>query len=156
LILIVAGVLLLLAAGLWYWKRKYSSRPPRPAPVVLPPPWTIAREKLKSLMAEDLPAKGLIKEYYSRLSDIVRQYMEDRFNLRAPEMTTEEFLFSLRSSSQLNTVQKEALKDFLTCCDMVKFAKYSSHAQEMAQSFVLAEKLIDETAQDKAERGGAS
>jgi len=137
--------LVLLGGVFWFWQRQRFAREKTPPPVILPPPWETARRKLKELFAENLPGKGQIKEYYSRLSDIVRQYMEDRFDLRAPEMTTEEFLFSLRTSSQLNPAQKEALKDFLTCCDMVKFAKYPSHAQEMVHSFVLAERLIDET-----------
>jgi len=144
LVLLVFGLLL---GSLWLWQLQRLAQEKIPSPVILPPPWETARKRLKELFAENLPGKGQIKEYYSRLSDIVRQYMEDRFDLRAPEMTTEEFLFSLRASSQLNLTQKEALKDFLTCCDMVKFAKYPSHAQEMVQSFVLAERLIDETAQ---------
>ena len=49
------------------------------------------------LLAENLPARGLIKEFYLRLTGIVRQYVEDTTGIRAPEQTTEEFLRDMRS-----------------------------------------------------------
>jgi hypothetical protein len=115
--------------------------------VVVPalPPHVIALQRLEGLRAQNLPAAGKIKEYYSILSDIVRRYLEDRFALRAPEMTTEEFLFSLRYSTQLTSVHKGSLKDFLESCDLVKFAKYHSTVDEMEYSFLLAKKVIEET-----------
>jgi len=45
------------------------------------------------------------------------------------------------------------LQQFLTCCDMVKFARYGSSEQEMEKSFMLAERLIDETKQDVKKEG---
>jgi len=110
-----------------------------------PDPWQIALDKLEELRQADLPGRGMIKEYYIRLSAIVRWYIEERFSIRAPEMTTEEFLDSLRGSSVLNQNQKQALNEFLTCCDMVKFARYASNRPEMEKSFGLAQKLIEET-----------
>ncbi len=108
-------------------------------------PKEIAYESLKSLNAENLPAQGRIKEYYIRLSGIVRRYIEDQFNVRAPEMTTAEFLLSLKMVRWLSAGSRDALEEFLKCCDMVKFAKHASTHQEMEQSFVLVKRLIDET-----------
>ena len=48
------------------------------------------------LLAENLPAQGLVKEFYLRLTGIVRQYVEDTTGIRAPEQTTEEFLRDMR------------------------------------------------------------
>ena len=113
-----------------------------------PPAWVIAYEKIEQLKADQLISKGKVKEYFSRLSDIVRHYLEDRFAFKAPEMTTEEFLWKSRDWDLLDSQQKEFLKEFLTCCDMAKFAKYPSSSTEMEQSLVAAKKLIDETRED--------
>lgn len=99
----------------------------------------------EALAALKLKEKGKIKEYYSELSDIVRHYIENRFEIRAPEMTTEEFLFSLRGSADLTGAHKNLLKEFLSHCDMVKFAKYGPSTQEIEDSFTAAKRLVDET-----------
>ena len=106
---------------------------------------------LSRLKAEDLPSKGMIKEYYTKLSDIVRHYLEERFSFRAPEMTTEEFMEFVKRSPELLREHKELLKDFLSHCDMVKFAKYGPTPLEMIDSYSSAEKLIDQTKEIKIE-----
>lgn len=140
-VVILLGILLA-----WLIRRFLKNRPAlgrREVP--LPPPWDLAFTQLKQLKDDNLPGQGRIKDYYTRLSGIVRRYIEARFDIRAPEMTTEEFLWSLRSSDKLTTPQKEALGQFLTCCDMVKFARYGSTPQEIETSFALAERLVSET-----------
>lgn len=124
----------------------------KPSETVIPPrpPWEIAYESLKKLAEENLVSQGMIKEFYIRLSNIVRYYIENRFSVKAPDMTTEEFLFSLKGADWLSASQKEALKGFLNCCDMVKFAKYASHDQEIQESFALAKRLVDETVETPA------
>ena len=100
---------------------------------------------IQELKGQDLPGKGLIKEYYTRLSDIVRRYLENRFSFRAPEMTTEEFMENIKNSSVLVEEHKELLKEFLSHCDMVKFAKYGPTPIEMLDSFKSAESLVEQT-----------
>lgn len=109
------------------------------------PFYVVAYERLEDLKAKDLPSKGLIKEYYIELSGIVRRYIEDRFNIKAPDMTTQEFLWFLRDSDSLSDELKDLLKAFLTSCDLVKFAKYGPTRQEMDHSFSSAKKFIDAT-----------
>ncbi len=123
------------------WRKGRLQKPQRPPD----PPWTIARRELEQLQKDDLPSQGRAKEYYVRLSDIVRHYLEGRFGIQAPEMTTEEFLEHLKHTAILNELQKTFLQDFLTQSDMVKFAKRAATAAEMQQSFELAGQLIDET-----------
>ena len=108
-------------------------------------PYEIAYESLMKLKYEDLPGKGLIKEYYTALSDIIRQYLENRFSFRAPEMTTEEFLGSIKEAAELEDKHKKLLKEFLFHCDMVKFAKYGPTPLEMLDVFKSAENLVDQT-----------
>ena len=105
----------------------------------------IAYQRLMKLKTDDLAGKGLVDEYYTTLSDIVREYLENRFALRAPEMTTEEFLESIKVSSDLKVEHKELLKEFLSHCDMVKFAKYGPTPLEMLDTFSSAEDLVEQT-----------
>ena len=102
---------------------------------------------MEALRQENLLDKGLLKEFFTRVSDIARHYMENRFNIHAPHMTTEEFLYYLGVTGHLNETQSIALKDFLNSCDMVKFAKHTPTVKEALKNFDLAQKLVDETKQ---------
>ncbi|NQT32669.1 MAG: hypothetical protein HQ594_03235 [Candidatus Omnitrophica bacterium] len=139
-------VLLVLAVCLVIWflwrrrKRRIEEELRR-----IKPAHEIAYEELRELKKMDLPAQGRIKEYYFILSDIIRRYLENRFAFRAPEMTTEEFMQSIKKSPKLADKHKELLKEFLFRCDMVKFAKYGPTPLEMLDSFKAAETLVDET-----------
>lgn len=108
----------------------------------------IAYEQLERLKLKGLISKGKIKEYYIAISDIVRHYLENRFLLKAPEMTTEEFLINVRDYSQLKIEHKNLLKEFLLSCDLVKFAKYIPPQQEINSVFDTAKRFIDQTKEE--------
>ena len=76
---------------------------------------------------------------------IVRVYLEGRFNLHAPDRTTEEFLFELQSSNRLVNDHKELLREFLGECDMVKFAKAEPPETELRRLHEAASRLVGET-----------
>jgi len=115
-------------------------------PIVVPKtPGEIAYERIAGLERRNLLAQGKVKEYFSALSDIIRRYIEARFNIQAPEMTTEEFLNSLKSNPSIDTKHKETLKKFLLLSDMVKFAKYGPDVTEVKESLELAKQFIRET-----------
>ncbi len=143
LILLIGAAVI---AGLIYavWHRRQIK--PASAPiVVLCPSWETALERLEALRQKNYPQQRMYKPFYSNLSDIVRHYLEDRFNIRAPEMTTEEFLLFVRLSAQLKPDHKQSLKEFLNGCDLVKFAKHEPTPNEAMANFELAKKLIMET-----------
>lgn len=100
-------------------------------------PHEIALEELEAARAF-LSRTGDVKGYYIKICDCVRHYVERRFILKAPEMTTEEFLDSLRDSTSLTGAQKNLLKEFLGACDLVKFAKYAPTKVEAESIFVTA------------------
>ncbi|NLE65679.1 MAG: hypothetical protein GX606_07185 [Elusimicrobia bacterium] len=114
-------------------------------PEVVRLPWEIAMEALEALE----PRVGLlrssedVKAYYSRLSEVLREYIGSRFGVRAPEMTTDEFMAVARSSAFLSAGQKVEIGRFLEACDRVKFAKYLPEGAEaieglrMIRAFVL-------------------
>ena len=111
----------------------------------------IAYEQLEKIKKEDLPGHGMIKEYYSRVSNAARHYLENRFGLRAPEQTTEEFLYDMSSTDYLTVRQQDLVGEFLNECDLVKFARYGPTENEIERVYSAAVKLIDETRRDLKE-----
>ncbi len=108
-------------------------------------PDEIAYDALDALSKSDLITKGQVKEYYFSLSNIVRHYIENRFQLMAPERTTEEFLTEMSNANKLVDKHKQLIKSFLRHCDLVKFARYNPDGQEIKDTFGAALRLIDET-----------
>ncbi|MCX8107988.1 MAG: hypothetical protein N3G20_04215, partial [Verrucomicrobiae bacterium] len=88
---------------------------------------------------------GQPEPFCVEVSQIVRTYMEQQFNLHAPERTTEEFLAELQDSSLLSLDQKRSLADFLMRCDLVKFARYEPGEPELRDLYDAAVRLIEET-----------
>jgi hypothetical protein len=105
----------------------------------------IAYEDLEALLAEKLIEKGELKTFYLRLSGVLRHYIEDRFGLRAPERTTEEFLRDLHSTDVLVPSHKDLLRAFLQHCDMVKFAEHQPTNNEIQKAFDSCKQFIIET-----------
>jgi len=116
---------------------------------IFKPAHEIACERLRALVREDLIKAGRIKEFYERISDILRHYIEHRFDLRAPEMTTEEFLFALKDADVLSASDKEDLGRFLEHCDLVKFAEYEPMSEQIQQMFDLVRDFIARTESDE-------
>jgi hypothetical protein len=86
------------------------------------PPYEAAIEALESLRLKKLWQAGRIKEYYSEMTEIVREYIELRFPVRALEMTTSEINSALRQTD-VNSSAREKLNQTLILADLVKFAR---------------------------------
>lgn len=130
---------LALAAVTWWWLTR--KKPPTVNPALLIPPHRKAKERLRG-------ASELLSDPYafcSLVSDVIRVYLEERFNLHAPDRTTEEFLAELREGTQLNQEHKALLENFLTKCDLVKFARDEPTEPELRGLLDAALRLIDET-----------
>ena len=141
------GVVAVIAiAGLWlYLRRKRVKELVR----IFKPAHELAYERLRILVKEDLIGAGRIKEFYERISDILRHYIEHRFSLRAPERTTEEFLAELANTEALPVSQKQRLGEFLQHCDLVKFAKHNPTMQQIQETFDLVKDFIEKTKSDE-------
>ncbi|MFQ5686168.1 MAG: BatD family protein [Candidatus Scalindua sp.] len=143
IIAIVFGVLVFAAAVILFLQRRKQKEiefVPEPLPA-----YQIAYNELENLRTLNLISEGRIKEYYYRLSNIVRRYIENRFKLMAPERTTEEFLAEMTVTDRLAEVHKTLISHFLEHCDMVKFAAYGPCSREIENAFDSAIKLVDET-----------
>jgi hypothetical protein len=132
--------ILLVCAALFFWRRWLKKKiEATPARVV--PPHERARQKLQQALGmiyEPLPFTILV-------SDTIRVYLEERFNFRAPERTTEEFLYELQNTELLTPDQKQSLGEFLSRCDLVKFARYEPTETELRDLYDSAVRLVDET-----------
>jgi len=113
------------------------------------PAHEIAYRNLQALIARKLIEQGRIKEFYERISGILRYYIEHRFNLHAPERTTEEFLAELRFTETLAPADKKVLEEFLTHCDLVKFAKHDPTTDQVQRTFDLVKGFIEKTKSDE-------
>lgn len=123
---------------LWRWWRKKRLAIP---PVIVIPPHVRAKQKLAAallLIAEPMP-------FCVAVSDTVRVYLEERFQLRAPERTTEEFLNDLQATVHLNIEQKRSVAGFLESCDLVKFARFEPDESALRALHDSAGRLVDET-----------
>ena len=112
-------------------------QPPKP---VIP-----AHLRARRALEEALALIGQPREFCIVVSDTIRWYLEERFRFRAPERTTEEFLHELQATSLLTTAQKQSLGEFLTRCDLVKFARYEPGEPELRDLHRSAMRLVEET-----------
>ena len=137
---LTAGLLLVVAVGAFFLNR--SSRVNK-VEAYQPSAEEIAHLQLESLLAEDLPSRGMFKDFYLRLTGIVRIYIEGVTGLRATEQTTKEFLQEIRTQQVFATVQSQRLKDFLEAADLVKYAGQQPDSSEVETSIVRAKEFID-------------
>jgi hypothetical protein len=132
----------LMLAGMLYfaWRvwRKRGGVPPV-IPVIMP------HERARLKLQEALALISQPRPFCILVSDTVRLYLEERFNFHAPERTTEEFLHELKATDLLLPDQKGSLGEFLSVCDMVKFAKYEPGLPELQALHGAAMRLIEET-----------
>ena len=142
---LAAGVVVLAGAGTGFvvWLRRSEERARLTA-------YDRAIARLDRLRRTGLPDAGAVDGWYVELSDIVRRYIEERFALRAPELTTEEFLLEAGRSADLNRSHRELLSDFLARCDRVKFARYSPEEDESRDAIGVAGRFLAETRQTES------
>ncbi len=137
----------LLAAGLLGWALVKWLRRPRPEVVVTKPlaPLDVrTRQALDALKAESLPAKGRVKDFYFRLSEIIRGYLGERYGFEALECTSSELFASLR---KLHTpgLPEDKLMRFVSESDLVKYAKAEAPAESCAASLAFGYELVEKT-----------
>lgn len=89
--------------------------------------------ELDVLLKKGLPGRGLYKDFYVELTMVVRRYIERRHDVRAPNLTTEEFLRAAQANAAFSPEAIAVLKTFLESADMVKFAGVEA-TSEMADA----------------------
>ncbi len=148
---LLGGALLLIAVavGVALWLRR--SRKVEPPP----PPWTLALAAISALRARLSREPQASELCLSELTDVVRRYLELRFEIRAQRQTTAEFLASLeRGGGPLSEFHRAFLKEFLAAADMVKFAKLAADRAMLEDALLKAEKLVLESVPSPDAKGG--
>ena len=93
-----------------------------------------ARAKLADMKDNELWNSAKVKDYYTDLTGIAREYLEGQFAIDAVEMTTDEIMQAINTLN-LNDLTKDKLQETLITADFVKFAKANPSAEQNEQSF---------------------
>ena len=138
---VAAAAIIAFLLGRWGWRKWRAGRESLVQSAPLIPPHIRARERLQA-------ALRLIQDptpFCTEVADILRTYLDERFDLHASDRTTEEFLEEMRHNSVLHAHQKAVLGEFLTLCDLAKFARHEPTLKELERLHGTACQLVDET-----------
>ena len=136
---VAAGAAVVITALAYYLLRRRRVRLVR-----LTPPHELAYESLRRLVALGLLEKGQVELFFIHLSAILREYIERRFDVRAPERTTEEFLGEAGGQPAL-ALHRARLSEFLSLCDQVKFALHEPNESAIQGAFDAVKQFLQET-----------
>jgi hypothetical protein len=147
-IALYAGIILLAAALVYlayrFWKKRKQVQP---GDVYVPPPkpaHVLAYEELALLKEKKLWQQGLVKQYYSEVTEVLRRYIERRFSVMALEQTTDEILAGLGEQRLDNGVVAKTER-ILRRADLVKFAKYQPGIPEHEEMMTVVYDVVDKT-----------
>jgi hypothetical protein len=116
-------VFLLVLAGLFLWYRHRTKEKVLPVPITLPPlPHEWANQALDDLAEKKLWQQGEVKEHYTFLTAILREYLERRYGIHALEQTSDEIIDQLRKRELSQTLLTDT-EQLLSVADLIKFAK---------------------------------
>ncbi|PHN03113.1 hypothetical protein [Flavilitoribacter nigricans] len=137
-----AGVIIIGLLIWWFFFKKHDDQG-KTRPVIIRPAHEVALDKLEELQKQELWQKGRIKDYYSILTYVAREYLENRFKIPALENTTGEILQKLNGAPEIDQDRLQTLRQILTSSDMVKFAKaepaaaFHTEAMDKTRQFII-------------------
>lgn len=138
-------LLILLLAALTVWGIiRYRDRgyilPKKPEPS----PYKVAKHQLAQLRAQRLWERGLEKDYFTRLTDVLRIYLDKRFGINAMEMTSDQIVRTLADNPSVKE-KRDYIRKILTTADFVKFAKVRPQPGDSVSALEDAERFVEET-----------
>jgi hypothetical protein len=153
-LLIILAVIILARYLYLRHKKKLEEKNKQTKVIRTVPAYITALNSLHSLEEEKLWQKGYVKEYHSKITEIVRKYFEERFYLPALELTTSEAMKRLGNRNDASGII-QTTEEFLNNADLVKFAKYvpiaSVNEEMMKQAYQIVEKTIPKEREQKKE-----
>ncbi|MBR6661129.1 MAG: hypothetical protein IKL26_04665 [Bacteroidales bacterium] len=142
-------LLLLLVAAIWllirYIRLKKQNRNIFGKPIVKDPAHIVALRSLDKIRTQNLWQNNKQKQYYTAITDTLRIYISDRYNLSAMEMTSNEILDILSKDKELEQRVYEDLSSLFTTADLVKFAKYLASEEENQDAIPIAVRFVNAT-----------
>jgi len=145
----------ILVIGLLVWLyKKYRRKEPVFAKHGKPqePPHIIAFSDLDHIKGENLWQRGKVKEYYSRVTEVIRGYLENQFDINALEQTTDEIMEDVNAEQLISKDVSDKLKDMLTRADFVKFAKAEPLPDENHRILTDAYEIVTQTRKTLADK----
>lgn len=143
----IVGILLMATAVLgWFYLRGKARalKIPEIPEELKKPAWEVALYELEELKESDLLEKKLIKQFYINLSDIIRKYIQRRFQIVALDRTTLEIKQELKGA-KIDLKIIEQINSFLQDCDLVKFAKFIPKAERIDDQLKQAIEIVEQT-----------
>ncbi len=148
----------IIAVLIWLLIRIYRRFGKKSKEVIIPeniePAHVIAFRELERLKEEKLWQSGETKKYYTRLTEILRKYLENRFGVFSMELTTSETLDALLKTNFSNNDAFHKLKHVLTSADFVKFAKFKPEPSDNESNFEFAWGFVLETKKEETDSPG--
>ena len=137
--------LLLIGGGIWVYRKYYKKgiNPLKPSKKRLPP-YEEAMINLQNLKAAQLWQRGQEKEYFTGLTDILRVYIDRRFDINAVEMTSSQIIDTLKKNDETKAVN-EQLEMILEVADIVKFANARPLADDNEVAYQRAVNFVEAT-----------
>ena len=108
------------------------------------PPYELAMHRLHQLKGKKLAESGHAKEYYTELTDILRQYLEGRFGIYAREMTSTQILDAMKANKDTDPFTDE-IRQMLETADFVKFAKQQPLPDENVRAYAVVDDFVERT-----------
>ncbi|RMG62295.1 MAG: hypothetical protein D6715_12410, partial [Calditrichaeota bacterium] len=144
--LLIGTALLVLGLAVlgWYVYRRRKQGQPLFRKEVIRPAHEIALEALQALRQSDLLAQQAYKAFFTRLSEIMREYLENRFFVPALEATTDEIVEAV-AGLELEEEHCQRLEQVLRLCDLVKFARYQPEPTEIEGALAMTETFVQGT-----------
>ena len=147
----VGGALLLIALVaflIYYIDRRRKNQPVFFKPKPKEPAHIVALRELERVKKEQLWQQGKIKDFYTRLSEIIRVYIEDRYSIQAMEQTSDEILRAFDEAKCCDKALVDKLRETFYVSDLAKFAKYTPQPDEnetsMSNVYLFVEKTKKE------------
>ncbi len=139
--ILILIVLILIAYFIYRFIKKRDRKLTQEEIIQSIPPKEYALKQLDELIALNLIEKGHIKEYYDKLSDIIRFYISRTYSVDGMEKTTTELYSMLKN--KITPEQNRELKNYLINCDFVKFAKLIPAQEDIKNDFDTAKSFIE-------------
>lgn len=140
--LLVILVLAVVAFILYVIVKRKRNEPIFVKPKPQEPAHVVALRQLDALKEQKLWQRGLVKEYYTSLTEIVRVYLFGRFGVQAMESTTAEIMQLTKPVAEIDKELRKNLQELLERADFVKFAKAQTEANENEASFEFVEHFV--------------
>ncbi len=141
---IMIAVLVIIACIIVYFKYIKKGRIPLIPQKKLEPPYEQAIKRLNALRSRQLCEQGQEKEFYTALTDILRDYIDRRFNINAMEMTSTQILSALEQN-ETTRMPKRHMQQLLEIADFVKFAKVRPMPDDNVKAFQNALQFVEDT-----------